>query len=40
MAVDRIGRVVLLGAILAALLGPAGARSEDATELAKKVQNP
>jgi len=40
MAVDRIGRVVLLGAILAALLGPAGARSEDASELAKKVQNP
>lgn len=40
MTVDRIGRVVVLGATLAALLGPVGARAEDATELAKKVQNP
>ena len=40
MIVDRIGRVVVLGATLAALLGPAGARAQDASELAKKSQNP
>ncbi len=40
MIADRIGRALLLGVTFAAFLAPLGARAQDATDLAKKSQNP